>query len=121
MFENITNIHYIFPLSYMVAKTMTEQQFCQKCTQKQRCQEVYHKLGNAEGPSVTKRVVYALLTPILIFIAAMTLLKITLPILTNRDSLQTAVSLLGALATTTLYVFIIKKLTQNKKTKEHEN
>ena len=105
----------------MVVKTMTEQQFCQKCAQKQRCLEVYHKLSNAEGPSVTKRVVYALLNPILIFIAAMTLLKTTLPILTNSNSLQTAASLLGPLAITALYVFIIHKLTQNKKTKEHEN
>ena len=100
---------------------MTEQQFCQKCTQKQRCQEVYHKLGNTDGLSVTKRVVYALLSPLLIFIAAMVLLTINLPILTNSDSLRTALSLLGALAITALYVFIIKKLTQNKKTKEHEN
>jgi hypothetical protein len=58
---------------------MVQQEFCQACRQKNDCEKVYRKLGNAEGPPVTSRVVLAFLLPLIVFIAALGILDTMLP------------------------------------------
>ena len=48
-------------LLFAIAKTMAQEEFCQGCNQRHRCQEVYQRLGSTEGPSVAFKVVVAFL------------------------------------------------------------
>ena len=75
---------------------MTEKLFCQNCTQSESCQEIYRRLGSVKSPSVTVRVVFAFLVPMLVFVTALAVFPVILPKLTNIDELLPALSFLLA-------------------------
>lgn len=50
---------------------MDQPEFCKGCSQAHTCGKVYEHLGNADGPSVTVKVVVAFLLPMAIFIGAL--------------------------------------------------
>jgi uncharacterized membrane protein len=87
---------------------MVEQTNCQKCTQKSRCQEVYEKLGNIQGPSVVFNVLAAFLLPIVVFIVSLAGFDRILAKVTNNKELQTAASLMLALLITCVCVWMIR-------------
>jgi len=110
----------------MVAKTMPQEDFCRDCSQADKCQDVYRKLGKAEGPSVARGVVAAFLLPLVVFIAVLAIFKGILANagagvsqeaqnggLMNAEELQTAISFLLALAVTFIFILIIKKVTSS--------
>ena len=113
LFENLTDIYYKIGLFYTVVKTMREQKFCQECNQKQNCQELYRQLGEAKGPSVVPKVVFAFLLPLIVFIASLAASEKILSKTVNTKQLQTIFSLLAATAVTFACILTIKAI--NKK------
>ncbi len=73
MFESLSNIYYKTRLFYMVAKTMTQQEFCRDCDQENQCQEAYRRLGDTKSPSVALKAVVAFLLPLIVFIVLLLL------------------------------------------------
>ncbi len=87
---------------------MVEQKFCQGCSQKHDCQDIYQKLANLKGPSVVLKVVVAFLLPILVFIASLAAFERMLAEAVNSEELLTALSFLLALSVTFGLMLIIK-------------
>jgi hypothetical protein len=81
---------------------MTQEKFCQDCSQKHDCEEIYRKLGNIRGPSVVFNVVVAFLVPILVFILSLAAFEAILS--------KGALSFLPALAVTFVMMLIIKAI-----------
>ena len=79
---------------------MVEQEFCQRCQQKDDCWKVYRKMGNTESPSVTATVVLAFLLPLLIFIVSLGTSERILTKVIDTDYMLTAMSLLLSLLVT---------------------
>ncbi len=50
---------------------MTRPDQCDGCSQADGCQQVYRRLGDIEGPSVTRAVLVAFLLPLVLFIASL--------------------------------------------------
>jgi len=89
---------------------MDQEQFCNKCSQKNDCQRVYESLGNKKGPSIVSKVVFALLMPILIFIGALVICEKFTKNFIPDNKLQTAIGLLTALVITASYVWAAKNI-----------
>lgn len=114
VFANVRHIctivffYCIFFLSCVVVKSMGEEQFCERCSQRHDCREVYGKLGNAEGPSLALRAVVAFLMPILVFIVSLGVLEKVLGGITDRAALRTAASLSGAVIVTLAWILTVR-------------
>ncbi len=87
---------------------MTNQPLCDQCNQKQSCKDLYQKLGQDKGPSVTRAVLAAFLLPIVVFIAALAASQHFLVAAALSPGLQTIVSLLIAVLAALSCVFITK-------------
>ncbi len=87
---------------------MDEQEFCQECNQRNKCQDVYRQLGNNKSPSVVFKVVIAFLLPLIVFIAALIASEKILAEIINSKEAQTVLSFLLALAVTSVSILIIK-------------
>jgi hypothetical protein len=85
---------------------MVERDLCRNCGLRQSCRQVYQKLGSAEGPAVTLRVIFAFLIPIVVFIGSLAAFE---RILRSFAAVRysTAVSLAGAIAVTSVAVLVI--------------
>jgi len=46
---------------------------CSSCGQKDRCQEIYEKLGHVKGPNVALKAIFAFAVPVVAFIIAVAL------------------------------------------------
>ncbi len=87
---------------------MSEDHFCEKCSQKQNCREVYQQLGDARGPSVGFKAVIAFLLPIMAFISALVIFdKFLMPVI-SAANLRTAVSFLLATSATAVLILVTK-------------
>lgn len=91
---------------------MDKQDFCQSCDQKNHCQDVYRRLGHAEGPSVVSKVVAAFLLPIVVFVVSLAVFEVILAKAVDMKGLQTALSLLLALLVTAVCVLTIKAISK---------
>ena len=89
---------------------MTQQKFCQHCSQKYNCQEIYQKLGNSKGPSVVSNVVLAFLIPIFVFTVSFVVFDGFLDKAINSQKLQTAINFLLALLATSMCIVIVKTI-----------
>ena len=87
---------------------MAQQKFCQDCSQRHDCRDVYQQLGKAEGPSVVFKVVAAFLVPMVVFITSLVVFDHILAKVINRKEAQTALSFLLALSATAVCILIIK-------------
>ena len=105
-----TFVSLYFCLSYVVVKSMGDEQFCERCSQRHDCREVYGKLGNAEGPSLTLRVVVAFLMPILVFIVSLGGFEKGLGWVIERAALRTAASLSGAVIVTLAWILTVRAI-----------
>ena len=94
----------------MVMNTMDLQEICHDCNQKNRCQEVYEKVGNIQGESVVLKVLVAFLLPILVFIVCLAGFDKILAKVTTMKELQTAVGLLLALLVTCACVLLTRAI-----------
>lgn len=95
-------------LAFAIAKTMAQEEFCQGCNQRHRCQEVYQRLGSAEGASIAPKAVVAFLLPMLVFIACLAASQEILAKAIAGEELQTVLGVLLALAVTLVAVLIAK-------------
>lgn len=43
---------------------------CSGCGQKDRCQEIYEKLGHTQGPNVAPKAIFAFVVPVAAFVVA---------------------------------------------------
>ena len=50
---------------------MVQAQTCDRCSEAHDCQQIYRKLGRAEGPSVAVKVLVAFALPIFVFLACL--------------------------------------------------
>ena len=98
---------------------MTKQENCQGCNQKNDCQKVYERMGNAKGPSVVWKVVVAFLLPIAIFITALAIFEEILAGVVNDRQARTAISFLLAVLAALVFVVIAKMI--NAKLRKNEN
>ncbi len=98
----------------MVVETMVQQGLCQDCSHKKDCQEVYEKLGHAEGPSVVSNVVVAFLSPILTFIISLAVCQRILARAIEAKGLLTAVSFLLAVSVTSALVLVITRCVKHR-------
>ena len=94
----------------MVMNTMDLQEICHDCNQKNRCQEVYEKVGNIQGESVVLKVLAAFLLPILVFIVCLAGFDKILAKVTTMKELQTAAGLLLALLVTCACVLLTRAI-----------
>jgi len=92
---------------------VAQEKFCQDCTQRQNCQEIYQKVGKTKGPSVVLKAVVAFLLPILVFIGCLAAFEAILAkvrSLINTKELRTVLSFLLALSVTFVLILIIKAI-----------
>lgn len=92
----------------MVVETMAQLKSCQECDQRRKCQEIYQRLGKAQGPSVVFKAVVAFLLPILIFIASLAIFEGILARTIDIKELRIALDFLLALSVTLATILITK-------------
>jgi uncharacterized membrane protein (DUF485 family) len=86
---------------------------CQDCSDRQKCEEVYRKMAGSEGPPVTFSVIMAFLLPLVIFIAALAAGQVLLKRL-NANLPVTAISLILAFLVTACYVLVARVIVKNR-------
>ncbi len=89
---------------------MTQQDSCDSCSQKHDCREVYNRVGNAPGPSITIDVCLAFLLPLVVFVAS---LAIAQKILAGTP-ISLALALVSTLGCILIVRMIRRKIRQNK-------
>jgi hypothetical protein len=89
---------------------MDDEQFCERCNQRHDCREIYGKLGNVEGPSLTLRVVVAFLMPLLVFIVSLGIFEKGLGGIIEKAALRTAASLSGAVIVTLAWILAARAI-----------
>lgn len=89
---------------------MTQQDSCDSCSQKHDCREVYNRVGNAPGPSITIDVCLAFLFPLVVFVATLTIFQEILA--ATAEPARTAISLALALASTLGCILIVRMIRQ---------
>jgi hypothetical protein len=94
----------------MVAKTMTQQKFCQDCDQKHDCRKVYQQLGNVKGPSVISKVIVAFLLPLVVFIVSLAVFQEIFAEAINTEELRTVLSFLIAMLITFVCILIVQAI-----------
>lgn len=87
---------------------MTQQKFCQGCSNEQECQQAYQKLANFKGSSIVFKVSIAFLLPLITFIASLAVFEGVLAKFINRQGLQNAFSFLSAILVTVAIILITK-------------
>jgi len=87
---------------------MASHRFCQDCIQKHDCQRIYEQLGDSPGPSVTLKVIFAFLLPLIVFIVSLAVFERVLARAINIEEVQIALSFLLALLATFVYVLIAR-------------
>lgn len=82
---------------------------CSGCGQKDRCGQMYEKLGKAQGPNISWKAILAFLAPILVFIIS---LAGSEKLLRNQfeDKMLTVVCFSTALAVTLVVIFLIRAI-----------
>ena len=115
MFANYVYLYYKNLFIYAVVKTMPDEDFCEKCVQRQSCKTVYEQICKQKTPSVTIEVIFAFLLPILIFIASLAVFRRVLKNLIATEKWLTAAAFLLALLITFVYLPLAKKMNKNRK------
>ncbi len=87
---------------------MESQKSCQDCIDKHDCQRIYEQLGNSPGESVTLKVIFAFLLPLIVFIVSLAVFERVLARAINIEEVQMALSFLLALLVTFVCVLITR-------------
>lgn len=87
---------------------MDDQDICQGCGEKNRCEQVYRALSRKKGPSVLARVTVAFLLPLLVFIGALTISQKIIVEYVDTQHWQTMISFVIAMTVTGICVVSIK-------------
>ena len=84
------------------------QRDCDKCGQKESCQDIYRQLGSTKEKSVICPVLSAFLLPLVVFIAALAAAQRLLRSYIVSEGLRTVISLLSAVAVAAVCVITVK-------------
>lgn len=103
----------------MVAKIMPQQEFCQECSRKHNCHQIYQQLCKTKVPSVASKIVLAFLLPLIVFIVTLAASEGILTNSINTKGLQTVISFLLALSVTFILILVIKAKKSKRQTKAH--
>ncbi len=87
---------------------MTQHETCDKCGQKESCQDVFRRLGNIQGKSIVRHVLAAFVLPLVIFIAALAAAQQLLEKCIDSDGLRAAVALLIAITAAAVCITTIR-------------
>ena len=87
---------------------MSKQKICDQCSEDHQCREVYHRLGQAKGPSVVFRVLVAFVVPIAVFIGVLLLFERFFGAAVDTEKLRTGLAFLSALAVTVAVIFAVR-------------
>ena len=90
---------------------MIQQRFCQQCSQRHNCQDVYKRFGNSKGPSIVSKVVAAFLLPLLVFIISLAAFERILAETVSAEWLRTALAFLSAASVTFVLILVVKVMT----------
>ncbi len=85
---------------------------CDGCEQKDRCQEVYEKLGHSEGPNVASKAVAAFVVPVAVFVIAALITQFFLKSKIENTKLMVLTEFAIGLAAAAAAIFIVRRLTQ---------
>jgi uncharacterized membrane protein (DUF485 family) len=91
---------------------MKQNEFCEKCGDKLRCQDVYRQMGEKQGKHIVRNITLVFLLPLVIFIAVLAISQQLLINHIESDGLRTTVSFLLSLAVTFVYVLIAKVISR---------
>jgi len=91
-----------------VGKITMQNKFCQSCSHRHGCKEVYRELGNIKGPSVVYKVVIAFLMPIAVFIASLAVCETILAKTIEAGPVQTVLGFVFALVVTLGLILVTK-------------
>ena len=83
---------------------------CDKCGQKESCQDIYRQLGNTRGKSIVRHVLSAFVLPLVIFIAALAISQRILEKYMDTEVLRTVIALLTAFTVAVISVIIIRMI-----------
>lgn len=89
---------------------MAEQRFCQQCSQRHNCQDIYQKLGGSTGPRLVSKVVVAFAVPLLFFIICLAVSERVLAETIGAERLRTAVAFVFSAATTFVLILVIRAI-----------
>lgn len=92
----------------MQAENERQNDYCRGCSEADSCRDAYKRAGNSKGPPVTKKVVTALLLPLLIFIISVAGSQAVFSRLTDSKITATIISICVSLAVTFISAMIIK-------------
>jgi hypothetical protein len=95
-------------LTFMLEKTMDENEFCGNCNQKHNCGSIYNQLGNTNGPSVVVKVVIAFLLPLVVFIFSLAAFQEIFTKTISSQRMLTVLSMASALLVTFSYILIVR-------------
>jgi hypothetical protein len=85
---------------------------CNSCGQKDRCQEVYEKVGQREGPNIAFKAVTAFVVPVAVFVAAALLTQILLKNKLQNASLMVLIQLAAGLVAAGIVIFILRRFSR---------
>lgn len=86
---------------------MTDHEICEKCSQRNSCEQAYQRMADYKGPSVLGKAVIAFAVPPLSFVlAAAVFQQLTADF--ASETLATALSFVLAVGTTALIIIIIQ-------------
>jgi len=89
---------------------MNGQKKCEGCRQRHDCREVYGKLGEADGASVTLSVVIAFLSPIVVFVVCLAAVERAAGLFTARVVLRTTFGVVSAVAATLAWILVAARI-----------
>ena len=87
---------------------MAQQKYCRQCSRKDRCGDIYTKLGNEKGPSILPKALQAFLLPMAVFILSLAASLHVLAKFLTSPEIRNVLALLPALSVTLISVPIIK-------------
>lgn len=85
---------------------------CDGCEQKNRCQEVYEKLGQSTGPNVAFKAVLAFVVPIGVFVVVAALVQFLLKNKIENARLMVLIQLAVGFIAAGIVVFVIRRLSR---------
>mgnify|MGYP006305081809 FL=1 len=105
---------YISFFLVMIVEYMAQNGFCKDCGHKNSCQNVYEKLGKADGPSIFMHVLLVLLFPMIVFIAVLSCSAVFFRHVFGSGTLETAAAAVTAFTAVFLQILITSRIIKNK-------
>jgi uncharacterized protein (DUF2236 family) len=83
-------------------------QQCKNCGEKERCREIFEKLGSSKAPPVLLKVIQAFLLPLILFIVALAVAEKVLTERLNSSLGRNLLALVAGVIVVCLYLAVLK-------------